>query len=265
MIIDSHCHIYPDKIAAKASAATGNFYTLPMFCNGTVSELLSCGEKAGIDAFVVCSVATTPHQVHSINNFIAQAVNDNPGKIFGIGALHPDSEDIEGDIENLIELGLKGVKLHPDIQGFKLDYEGCLKIYEICEKKKLPVLIHTGDKRYDNSNPDRLIPLLKAYPELTVIGAHFGGWSIWEKAAQQLCNMPNLYVDCSSSFYSLDDETAKELISAYGEDRVLFGSDYPMWEPEKELARLHSLYLGKEAEEKILYKNACRVFNILCK
>ena len=40
--------------------------------------------------------------------------------------------------------------------------------------------MHTGDYRYDNSNPNRVLPVLKAYPKLTLIGAHFGGWSVWE-------------------------------------------------------------------------------------
>lgn len=264
MVIDTHCHIYPDKIAAKASCATGNFYSLPMHFSGTVSELLSAGEKAGIDAFVAESVATTPHQVGSINRFIADSVAQHPGKLYGLGALHPDSEDIRGDIENIISLGLLGVKLHPDIQGFRLDYKGCLKIFELCGEYSLPVLIHTGDKRYDNSNPNLLIPVLKNYPSLTVIGAHFGGWSIWEEATCQLCGIKNLVVDCSSSFYSLDDETIKRLIDAYGEDNVMFGSDYPMWDPKEELDRFLGLGLGKETADKILYKNACRVFSLPC-
>ena len=77
--------------------------------------------------------------------------------------MHPDSTDIVGDIEHLQELGLRGVKLHPDIQGFKLDDYRCLKIYELCEKKGLPVLLHTGDFRYDFSNPNRVKPILETY------------------------------------------------------------------------------------------------------
>jgi len=48
-IIDSHCHIYPDKIAQKASDATGRFYELPASLDGKISTLLEHGEKAGID------------------------------------------------------------------------------------------------------------------------------------------------------------------------------------------------------------------------
>lgn len=262
MIIDAHCHIYPDKIAEKAAHSTGDFYDLPMKYDGKVSTLLECGEKAGVDKYIVQSVATTPKQVSSINHFIAETVKMYPEKMIGLGTLHPDSEDIKGDVEELIKLGLHGVKLHPDIQKFKLDDYRCLKIYDLCEKNHLPILIHTGDNRYDYSNPNRLIPILEIYTELSVIGAHFGGWSIWNEASKKLCGFKNFYVDCSSSFYMLDDETIKEIISRYTPDRVLFGTDYPMWDPDEELKRLRSLGLSQEDVEKIEYKNALKAYSV---
>ncbi len=261
-VIDAHCHIYPDKIAQKASHATGAFYTLPMTYSGTVKELSEQGEKAKIDKFIIQSVATTPKQVSSINRFIAETVKNEPDKFFGLGTLHPESENIKKDVEELISLGLGGVKLHPDIQKFKLDDYRCLKIYELCEQYKLPVLIHTGDNRYDFSNPNRLIPILEIYTDLTVIGAHFGGWSMWEEATEKLHKFKNFYVDTSSSFYALSDERVKNIISLYSTDRVMFGTDYPMWEMKPEIDRFNSLNYGKEDTEKMLYLNALRIFNI---
>ena len=212
-IIDSHCHVYPDKIAQKASDATATFYELPPSLDGRISTLLEHGERAGIEHFIVQSVATTPKQVSSINNFIAQAVAESGGRFTGLGTLHPDSEDMKADVDEIIALGLKGVKLHPDIQKVKLDDPRMHKMYELCEGR-LPMLLHTGDCRYDNSNPNRLIPILEKYPNLTVIGAHFGGWSIWEEATKQLYTYKNFLVDCSSSLYAISKEKAKELILA---------------------------------------------------
>ncbi len=196
-VIDAHCHIYPDKIAVKAAGATDKFYSVHGFGDGTLGMLMDEGKKAGTDMFIVQSVATTPRQVSSINNFIANEVAANDGILTGLGTLHPDSDDIERDVEEILSLGLHGVKLHPDIQGFKIDDYRCLKIYEQCEKKHLPILMHTGDSRYDNSNPNRLLPILEIYTGLTVIGAHFGGWSIWEEASKKLSGTKNHSVDCS--------------------------------------------------------------------
>lgn len=260
-IIDAHCHIYPDKIAQKASDSTGVFYDLPVPLDGKISTLLECGGNAGIEHFIVQSVATTPKQVSSINNFIATAVAQGNGKFTGLGTLHPDSEDIAADVNEIIDLGLKGVKLHPDIQKFKIDDYRMLKIYELCEGK-LPILMHTGDNRYDYSNPNRLMPILDIYKNLTVIGAHFGGWSIWEEATKKLKGYPNFYVDCSSSLYALTAEKAKELIMQYGAKRVLFGTDYPLWNPAGEIERFMQIDLTDGQREDILYNNAKRLFNI---
>lgn len=262
MIIDAHCHIYPEKIALKASQSTGNFYSIPMKYDGTISQMFEAGDEAGIDKFIVESVATTPKQVSSINHFIADTVNQYPERLYGLGTLHPDSENIFADIEEIQILGLKGVKLHPDIQEFKLDDYRCLKIYEICEQKNIPILVHTGDKRYDYSNPNRLLPILQIYKSLTFIGAHFGGWSMWVEAAEQLHGIKNLYVDCSSSFFALDDATIIKLIDMYGTDRVLFGTDYPMWSMKETVDRLKSLGYSKEDLDKIFYKNAVKVFSL---
>lgn len=260
-IIDAHCHIYPDKIAEKASENTGRFYNIPMCLDGKISTLIEHGTEAGIDHFIVQSVATTPKQVSSINNFITSSVKESGGRFTGLGTLHPDSEDIKADVEEIISLGLRGVKLHPDIQQFKIDDYRMLKIYELCEGK-LPILMHTGDSRYDLSNPNRLMPILDIYENLTVIGAHFGGWSIWEEATHKLYSYKNFYVDCSSSLYALTPEKAKELIMEYGSKRVLFGTDYPMWEPKEEIERFMKIDLTEEEREDILSGNAKRLFGI---
>lgn len=261
-VIDTHCHIYPEKIAAKAVAGTDTFYNTVAACSGTTQQLLEINEQIGIDHALVQSVATTPKQVQSINHFIADSVMNANGRLTGLGTLHPNSEDLRGDVEHLIALGLRGVKLHPDIQDFKVDDYRCLKIYELCEEFGLPILMHTGDKRYDNSNPNRLIPILKIYDKLTIIGAHFGGWSIWEEASKQLYDIPNLYVDCSSSMPWISDEMTVEIIRRYGADRVLFGTDYPMWSPVAELENFMNLPLTDDERRMILSENVKKIYDL---
>jgi len=113
-VINSHCHIYPSKIAARAVEGIGDFYDLHMSLNGSVDDLIKDGNKVGVVHYLVHSVATTPKQVKSINEFISEEVKAHPDLFTGFGTLHPDSEDIEADLDYLIELGLKGVKVHPD-------------------------------------------------------------------------------------------------------------------------------------------------------
>ena len=260
--IDAHCHIYPEKIAAPAINSTDNFYDTVSYGKGTVEDLLYQNSLSGVDKCIVQSVATTPKQVRSINNFIAKEVEAHKETLIGFGTMHPESEDLKGDIEHLVSLGLKGVKLHPDIQRFKLDDYRCLKIYELCEANDLVLLVHAGDSRYDNSNPNRLRPIAEIYDKLKIIAAHLGGWSVWREAYKQLSDLGNIYVDCSSSFYYIKPNEAKEVIRAYGADKVLFGTDYPMWCPKSELDIFLSLGLTDEENRKILGENAKKLLHL---
>lgn len=260
-IIDCHCHVYPEKIAEKAVESIGAFYDIEMTFDGKYSTLIKSMEKNGVSHGIVFSVATTPHQVHSINSFIAETVRNSGGKLSGLGTLHPDSADIEKDVEEIISLGLKGVKLHPDFQKFRIDSPECDRIYSLCEGR-LPLLLHTGDSRYSFSNPENVVPVLERYRNLTVIGAHFGGWSCWAQAAEALNKYENFYVDCSSTFHWLSCEEVEKLIEIYSADKVLFGTDFPMWDHEKELAEFMKLSISEADREKILYGNAVKVFSL---
>lgn len=259
-IFDAHCHIYPAIIAQKAAAATAKFYEgLGITLDGTVQTLFS--HSGEITMHLVQSVATTQLQVHSVNNFIAREVAQFPDRLYGFGTLHQESSS--EDIRQILDLGLHGVKLHPDIQRFELDDPRIFALCEELEANDLTLLIHTGDDRFDFSNPNRLIPLLRAFPKLKVIGAHFGGHTMWQEAARQLAgNYENLWVDCSSSFFALNKDEARDLIHAYGADRVLFGTDYPMWSPKEELKVFRSLELDPQEEQAILWNNAARLFNL---
>ena len=176
--------------------------------------------------------------------------------------MHPDSDDIQGDFDYLIELGLKGVKLHPDFQQFALNEDRAFDLGEVINAGNVPVLVHCGDFRYNYSNPEHLIPFLDKFPDMTVIGAHFAGWSIWDHATRQLAGRKNLYVDLSSSLYALSPEKAKELIHAYGADKVLWGTDYPMWESTSEMDYFNKIDLTDKERFMILYENAFKLLKL---
>lgn len=258
--IDVHAHIFPDEIAGRASVSIGDFYYLPMRYDAKVSTLIDLGEKHGIDLFVVHSVATTPEQVISINDFIAQSVREHPDKFIGFATLHADFPNMEQEIDRIIGLGLKGIKIHPDFQCFKIDDRQAFKIYEAIEGR-LPLLVHTGDYRFEYSKPSRLAKVMDRFPKLDVIGAHFGGWSEWNLAAKFLAGR-RLYVDTSSSLYALTPQRARKLIDLFGVDNVLFGSDYPMWNPGDELDLIDRLDLNDLEKEKILHINAEKLLKI---
>lgn len=262
-IFDAHVHIYPDKIAQKASDTIGKFYDINMTSNGTIDNLTAICNKSGIEKCLVHSVATTHEQVVKINDFIIESVRRNPDRFVGFCTLHPSMEvkETEAEIERIIAAGLKGVKLHPDFQEFNIDDKHAMEMYEIIDGR-IPILFHVGDNRYSFSNPERLRAAAKRFPKQVMIGAHLGGYQQWETGVKRLADLPNVYVDESSSLPFLTTEKAREYIMAFGTDKVFFGTDYPMWDAESELRRFDRLDLGDDDREKILYKNISSLLGV---
>ena len=260
-IIDIHAHVFPDPIAMKASKSIGEFYGLAMNEGGTVDRLLELNSQAGIGFSCVHSVAVTPHSIDSINRFISGAAKAHPDRLAGYGAVHPDRADLPGLIKEVRAMGLKGLKIHPDMQKFALDSPEAMEMFAAIEGK-LPIIIHTGDRRFEYSRPRQMKKVLDAFPNLVCICAHLGGWSEWDEAWKILAGYENVYVDTSSSLYAMTPEAARKIVRCYSRDRVLFGTDYPMWDPREELARFRRLELDEDEEEKILYLNAKKLLGI---
>lgn len=259
-IINFHAHIYPDNIAPRAASSIGDEYGIEMDYNGTLDSLIEDGRQSGIAKFVVQCVSVKPKNVKSINSFIAKKCAENPNVLYGFGTLHPDMDNPEEEIERCISLGLYGIKLHPDSQQFFMDSDKAFRIYEILEGR-LPVLMHCGDYRYQYSRPERLARVLDTFPKLDIIAAHFGGWSLWDLALEYLENR-RCYLDTSSSMMYLGLRRSKELIREYGADRLLFGTDYPMWNAADDIKMLKEMELSQEEYALIFHKNAKRILNI---
>ena len=256
-IIDAHTHVYPDRIALKAAASIGDFYGVPMRLDGTVGPLLKQGKQAGISQCLALAVAVDADHVTRVNDFLVSTVNAHPDEMMGFATLHPDMEDPGREVERMLRAGMKGIKLHPDMQRFSLSEPRAGALFSACAGV-CPMLLHTGDWRYHNSNPSLIPPLLKKHPGLQLICAHFGGYSEWDEAARCLADT-SVYVDTSSSFAFLPRERARELIDLYGEDRALFGTDYPMWDAAPESDALLSLGLSDAALRKIFSENLLRL------
>ncbi|MDR1183918.1 MAG: amidohydrolase [Coriobacteriales bacterium] len=252
-IVDVHCHIYPDKIATKATESVGRFYQIEMKGKGSTSDLLACQEQANITASIVHSVALRADNVRSINDFIAEQVHLHPSLI-GFATMHQEFENMEAEIERCIALGLKGFKLHPDSQGANADDPRLMHLYEILEGR-LPLILHCGDYRWDNSHPRRIREILHAFPNLVLNAAHFGGWSLCDLAVEYLED-ENCFMDISSSSVYLGSRRTTELIHIYGAERILFGSDYPMWNPAEEVERFLRNNLSDAEREQICWHNA---------
>jgi predicted TIM-barrel fold metal-dependent hydrolase len=117
-VIDFHAHIFPDELAARGVESLYESYRLRPHTDGTASGLLDSMDKAGISYSVTQPVATKASQVPTINS-LAGAVSDP--RLISFGSIHVDCESPETEIERAISLGLKGIKIQGNWQGFAVD------------------------------------------------------------------------------------------------------------------------------------------------
>jgi predicted TIM-barrel fold metal-dependent hydrolase len=259
LIVDAHAHIYPEKIAERATKSVGDFYGVEMTGDGSARTYAADCEQAGINYSIVQSVALKPSNVTSINDFIASEAAAN-SSLIGFATMHQDFEDMAAEVERVIGLGLKGFKIHPDSQGVNVDDPRLMKLYELIEGR-LPITIHTGDYRYDFSHPRRVLEVLHSFPNLVVNAAHFGGWSIFDLALEYL-EHEHCFMDVSSAAAWLGPRRTTELIEIYGPERILFGSDFPMFLPSIERERFNLNTLDNRARELVLGRSAERFLGL---
>ena len=260
-IIDFHTHIYPNPIAQKAADSICDFYELEGGgMDGTVDTLLERGRIAGIDHFVVLPVGLKPGHVRHINEFILKETAQHP-QFTGFGTVHAGMEHLVEEVEFIHSSGLRGVKMHPDTQLFNIDDPRLFPAYDLLQELGLPVIFHTGDPRYDYSHPRRLRKVLDQFPSLKTVAAHFGGYSLYEEAYAALKDT-DCFMDISSSLMILDRDTAVGYIRKYGPERMLYGSDYPLWDPVVEVQRFLSLGLRDEEVEQIAHRTAEQLLGI---
>lgn len=259
-IIDFHAHIYPKKIAEKASENVGKFYDAPMFYHGFAEELLESGRKIGVSKYIIHSVATKPEQVEAVNSFIIESCK-HYSEFIGFATYHQDYADFDKELDRIQIAGLKGVKMHPDFQKFQVDMPEMDNFYSSLEQRDLPILFHAGDCRFDFSGPLRISRVLNKHPKLKVIAAHFGGYTEWENSLEYLVER-NVWFDTSSSLWKLPIDKANEIIKKHGADKFLFGSDFPMWDHKGEMERFNKLDFSKEERKAVLFDNAAKLLGL---
>lgn len=267
---DFHVHAFNDKIAEKAMKNLSETSGYSPYTNGTVEDTRKKLENLGIQNALILPVATKPSQQTVINNWAASINNDS--MFYAFGSVHPESDDVEKEIERIKTLGLYGVKLHPDYLGMFVDDPKIIRVFKKCAETGLPVIIHGG---FDPLSPDIIHALpeasaraFDAVPDMTLIIAHLGGMYHWDDVEKYLAGKKgNLYFDVAVinrayELNRLEDSQVERIIKKHGTDRILFASDCPWDCPSNEINIINRLNLSDEEKEMIFHKNAERLLNI---
>jgi hypothetical protein len=102
-----------------------------------------------------------------------------------------------------------------------------------------------------------LYRLIQKLPELTIVCAHFGGGlPFYGLMPEVLSTLTNTFFDCAASPYLYHPKVFQVTMDIVGEDKILFGSDYPLLLPRRYFSQIRSLNLSPDVQDKILGGNA---------
>lgn len=262
MLIDFHTHAFPDPVAGKALkklsfAGAG----LTPCADGTIDALVRSLEA--VDAIgVLLPIATNPHKLRGINDW---AYSHASNRVIPFGSIHPDAPDAFEELERIASLGMRGIKFHPEYQGFSVDEPRMLPIYKKIGSLGLICVFHTGwDVAYmppARCSPEALASVLDAFDGAPVVAAHFGGLMMWDSVLKSLAGR-EVYLDTAYSHGLLVKPLAEKIVEKHGADKILFGSDSPWSDIGKERDTIATLSLSPSEREAIFSGNAARLLNL---
>lgn len=270
MIIDFHTHIFPEKIAQKTIDMLEKLCNGKASTDGTVEGLIKQMDKANADISVCLPVLTKPSQFDSVLKFAIEVnerfKNETKRKLISFAGIHPLCEDIEEKMKLVKESGIKGVKIHPDYQGTRIDHEGYIRILKSAKDNDLIVVTHSGvDDGYRdktlNCPPELVKKVIKQVGHEKFVLGHYGACEQWEEVLDILCE-ENVYFDTAFTLHKIDPELFKKILYKHGEDKVVFATDCPWRDMAEDVETLKSYGLEKETLDKIFYKNAVKLLGL---
>lgn len=261
MKIDVHTHAFHPKVANKVTAHLHSSYGVQCVGKGVVDDLLPRIRNAGLSKAVVHTAALDPSQVVPANNWAIHLQNTYP-ELIAFGSMHVGFDKIEAELERLENCGIMGLKFHHDFQGFRMDDPLFHRLMEIMADRFI-LMLHVGGIRPPHENPscpEKVAKLQTLFPESTIIAAHMGSFRYWEMACECLAGS-DVLVDTSSTLPYLSKEQFFTFYNRHAPERVLFGSDYPISDPQEDILLLKEKMGFDGARVEALLNNASRLFS----
>jgi predicted TIM-barrel fold metal-dependent hydrolase len=269
--IDAHVHLHPPRLAQAVQRwfADHGWVSPHSFEPAAVAAAL---HARGVRRFCCFSYAHKPGMARDLNQWLAAQVARLPGAV-ALGTLHPDDPDLDAvAAEATGDLGLRGFKFHHSVQRFHVDDERLFAVYERAEAAGHVFVLHVGTMPYRDAftGVTRFAGLMARFPRLRVCVAHMGAFQSAAFLAL-LARYPHLYVDTTMAMTPLatpyvgaDPAAVTDADLQRWQDRVLFGSDFPLipYDYDEERRWAWERGLDESARRKIFHDNALRFLGL---
>ncbi|WP_411734408.1 amidohydrolase family protein [Paeniglutamicibacter sp.] len=278
--IDMHVHIesddhghtdMPDDFREAAQAHFGAAHD-PLGIEAVAAHYRERNMAAVV--FTVDHEATTGHPPIS-NRYIAEEAAKHADVLIPFASIDPARGKAAITEARILvqDYGIKGFKFHPNLQSFFPNDHAAYPLYEEIQSLGVPALFHTGQSgigagmpgsggiRLKYSNPMALDDVAVDFPELRIIMAHPS--FPWQDEALAVAVRHNhVYIDLSGWSPKYFPANLVQYANTMLQEKVLFGSDFPLLPPDRWMADFAKLELRDGPRQKIIKDNAVRLLGL---
>ena len=279
MIIDFHTHVFSPRVKKNRGKYIDSdpcfaiLYSKKEAELATVDDLVASMDRDGVDISVILNIGWATHELCvESNDYILESIARYPQRLIGFCAIQPYSTEAAiAEIERCVKGGIRGIgELRPDVQMLDLNEGEIMEpLVDVIRENKLILLFHASEPvghQYPGKGgvtPDILYPFIERFPDLTIVCAHWGGglpfYALMPEVKQA---MSNVYFDTAASPHLYSPQVYGQVVQLVGDDKILFGSDYPLLAQSRLLKEIDSLDLPQETKNLILAGNARRLLGI---
>jgi predicted TIM-barrel fold metal-dependent hydrolase len=276
MIIDFHTHIFPSEICQNRKHFFPSEPAFELLYQSAKSrligatDLLDAMDENEVNKSVIFGFPwKNPDTFKMHNDHIMEMVQKYPRRFAGLGCFDPSADQAVAETERCLDGGLVGIGELAFYQAGidELALKQLTPILKMCADRDLPVLIHTNEPvghAYHGKTPITLVQiyrLIKRFPETKIVLAHWGGglffYSLMKRDVKE--TLTNVFFDTAASPFLYDPEIYKLAVRLLGDDKILFGSDYPLLPPVRYFGEMHEAGLAKSQIDKICGGNATQL------
>ena len=202
---------------------------------------------------------------------IAQYCDAYPDRFSGVAGVDPTRgvEQLKELDHAVKELGFVGAHFYPHWFRMPPDSALCYPIYSRCEELDIPIMMQVGQNliyQKDVRLPSVAKPILLDqvaidFPNLVLIGIHIGvPWT--DEMIAMAWKHENIYIGIDAYAPKHLPASLKHYMNSYGSHKVMFGTDWPVIDPERAVSEIHEHALRPESLEKVMRGNAVKVFRL---
>lgn len=233
----------------------------------TAAQIVESMDRAGIQKLML-SAWHRPGQWVYHNDLVAEMVQQYPDRFVGVAAVNLEKPvEAVRELERAVkELGFKALRVIPWLWNRPPNDKFYFPLYVKCIELDIPFCTqvgHTGPLM--PSEPGRPVPYLDevalVFPELKIVGGHIGyPWT--DEMIGLAWKHENVFIDTSAYLPRYYPPQLLHYLKTYGQDKVLFGTNFPQLPLEKCTAQVKELNLPLDVQAKFLAGNATRIFKL---